>query len=249
MARSIFGKAHLKFTYLILGGILMESDFKIYPASLDPFDYWGQVKRTINGVPVSDFQIKLIVEAIENALELKDRGADSLLDIGCGNGALSRLLFNKLSSFYGVDYSDFLISVAKRDFEIAPHYFFHAADALEYLNSEPYPLRYNIMLCYGCFSYFSDAPRVLRVLYDRFLNIERVFIGNLPDRDRAYHFYQEKIPCATEMIDPESKIGIWRSKEEFEAIAREANWKCEFSSMPDNFYANHYRYDVTLTRN
>ena len=226
----------------------METDFKIYPATLDPTDYWGQVKRTINGVPVSEAHIEMIVLAIEKGLALVDRGADRLLDIGCGNGALSTFLFGKLASFLGVDYSEFLISVARRDFERQPDFRFQVDDAIAYVLSEPEPLRYNKALCYGCFSYFPEAESFLRVLHDRFTKVERVFIGNLPDRDRTHLFYRGGLPAPDELENHDSKIGIWRSEAEFEALARRANWICHFSRMPENFYSHHYRYDVILTR-
>jgi len=206
------------------------------------------VKRTVNGVPVSDAQIEMIERAIEQELVLEDRGFDKLLDIGCGNGAISALLFGKLSSFLGVDYSEFLISVAKRDFERLPDFRFEMADAMAYVLSESEPKRFNKALCYGCFSYFPEAESFLRVLHDRFTKVERVFIGNLPDRDRAHLFYREGLPATDELENHDSKIGIWRSEAEFEALARRANWICHFSKMPEGFYANHYRYDVTLTR-
>jgi len=226
----------------------MESDFKIYPATLDPVDYWGQVKRTVNGKAVSDEQIEMIVQAIERELILTDGGTDLMLDIGCGNGALSSRLFGKLSAFLGLDYSEFLISVAKRDFEVLPTFRFEMADAVSYVKSEKEPLRFNKLLCYGCFSYFQEGEEFLRVLHDRFTNIERVFIGNLPDRERAHFFFSDKLPEAAEMVNHDSKIGIWRSEMEFEALARLAGWTCRFSKMPKDFYASHYRYDAILTR-
>ena len=226
----------------------MESDFKIYPATLSATDYWGQVKRTVNGIPVSEAQIQMIVQAIEQGLALKEQGSDRLLDIGCGNGALSTLLFSKISMFLGVDYSEFLISVAKRDFERLPDFRFDVGDAASYLTTEPEPLRFNKVLCYGCFSYFPDAEGFLRVLHDRFAKVERVFIGNLPDLDRAHLFYRNGLPATDELTDHDSKIGIWRSAVEFEIMARRAGWTCHFSRMPEDFYANHYRYDVMLTR-
>ena len=67
--------------------------YKEYPKLCAPDDYWGQVKRTINGVPVGQDQIDLILRAIVDGLDLQ--ASDSLLDLCCGNGALSRLLFDR----------------------------------------------------------------------------------------------------------------------------------------------------------
>jgi SAM-dependent methyltransferase len=226
----------------------MESDFKDLPISVHGKDYWRQVKRTVNGVPVSEEQIEMIVNAVCRGLDLDTQKHDTLLDLGCGNGALSQLLFGKVKEFYGVDYSDYLISIAKRDFEISPKFCFDVGDVLQYLNAEMTPKRFTKVLCYGCFSYFPEAESCLSVLHDRFTKVEQIFIGNLPDRDRAHLFYWDGLPAADELLNYDSKIGIWRNEAEFAELARRANWSCHFSRMPESFYANHYRYDVTLTR-
>lgn len=226
----------------------MESDFKSYPQTLGAKDYWGQVKRTVNGQPVSEAQIKMIVGSIVEGLELVENGHDILLDIGCGNGALSQLIFDKINEFHGVDYSEYLISVAKRDFERLPSFSFEVADALDYVNTEPAPQRFNKVLCYGCFSYFPQGESLLRRLYENFPNVSRVFIGNLPDRDRAHFFFKDGLPPSSDMDDFNSKIGIWRSQDEFGLMARRSGWECKCGIMPKSFYASHYRYDALLTR-
>lgn len=53
-------------------------------------DFWGQVKRTVNGTPVSQRQIELTVAMIK--LVLETNGKDRLLDPRCGNGALDSLV-------------------------------------------------------------------------------------------------------------------------------------------------------------
>ncbi len=228
----------------------MESDFKDYPKNLDPKDYWGQVKRTVYGKPVSDDHIALIVAAIEQNLLFAADGSDCLLDIGCGNGALSQFFFDRIKAFHGVDYSEYLISVAKRDFEKQPDFLFEEADAAKYVAAEADPLRFTKVLIYGCFTYFTDdaAEFILKILHDKFANVSRIFIGNLPDLDKAPLFYVKGMPDAAELRDPESKIGIWRTEAEFAALAARTGWTASFQIMPDSFYAHHYRYDVTLVR-
>ena len=51
-------------------------------------DFWGQIRRTVNGVPVDEEQIKLVVETIIK--ELKLNAKDTVLDLCCGNGAPHR---------------------------------------------------------------------------------------------------------------------------------------------------------------
>jgi cyclopropane fatty-acyl-phospholipid synthase-like methyltransferase len=70
--------------------IFQKYDYIEYPKSLPEDDYWGQVRRTVNGKPVAETQIAMIVNAIQLGLELES--SDKILDIACGNGALSSRL-------------------------------------------------------------------------------------------------------------------------------------------------------------
>ncbi|SFU79241.1 Methyltransferase domain-containing protein [Paenacidovorax caeni] len=225
----------------------MESDFKEYPKKCFPTDFWGQVKRTVNGQPVSESQIALIVDAIRQALHLQPD--DRLLDLACGNGALSHHFFGECSEFLGVDFSDVLINVARRNFE-QPGRKFVLDDVGRYIVRELEPERFTKVLCYGSFSYFPEmtARRVLTQLCTAFLNVERVFIGNLPDLRLHQAFFTDGRDHARELKDPESKIGIWRSEQEFQALAADCGWSASIQRMPQAFYAAHYRYDVLLTR-
>jgi len=221
---------------------------KEYPKTCAPDDFWGQVKRTVKGVTVSQNQIDMIVGAVRNGLSL-DR-EDVLLDIGCGNGALSRYFFNDCSQMLGIDFSEYLISVAKANFENPPFFTFEESDAASYVDMEPEPARFTKALCYGCFSYltFVDAEHVLRQLSERFLHIKTLYIGNLPDKERAHLFYEEGTNFSGLLDDNTSPIGIWRSKEEMTELAFDTGWNVNFYTMPTDFYATHYRYDVILSR-
>jgi len=211
-------------------------------------DFWGQVKRTVHGKPVSQEQIDMIVKAIKDGLLFSPE--DTLLDIGCGNGALSHYLFKDVSQFQGVDFSEYLIRIAKEYFEKAPDFTFQVIDAASYVNSEANPERFTKCLCYGAFTYFSceDSKKVLSGLSRRFRNLQTVYIGNLPDTERAHLFYPEDKDFSGLLDDRNSPIGIWRSKDDFTQLAHRTGWDIDFYEMPGNFYAAHYRYDAILKR-
>jgi len=221
---------------------------KEHPKTCAADDFWGQVSRTVNGVPVSQENIDIIVKAIRDALSFSP--GDVLLDIGCGNGALSRYFFDECAGFHGVDFSEYLIQIAKANFEKKPAHVFTEADAVRYVETETDTDRYTKALCYGAFTYFSfeNAERLLAGLATRFANIDRIFIGNLPDRDRAHLFYPEGKDYDSLLDDRESPLGIWRSKDEVRKLAQKTGWRAEFSVMPDDFYSAHYRYDALLKR-
>lgn len=225
----------------------LKFDHDEYAKTRAPDDFWGQVRRTVQGVPVSDDQIKMIVDTIRSSLDLKPD--ETLLDIACGNGALSHLLFDSCAGYLGVDLSEHLISVAKENFETLPHYQFMQQGAAEHVRSETRPERFSKVLCYGSFPYFptTDATEVLLTLFKKFGNVQNVFIGNLPDKSRAAEFYKKQ-PDTEELADCYSQIGIWRTRSEFTQLANDAGWKVKFSTMPAEFYSSYYRYDALLSR-
>lgn len=223
-------------------------DHDKHASSRDETDFWGQIRRTVNGRPVDESQISMIVEEI--AVKLSLAGNDVLLDLACGNGALSSRLFPQLSGYLGIDSSPSLIGVAWKYFQRQPDFRFTISGASEYVDAETEPLVFTKALCYGSFPYFSPvhADNVLTLIHRKFANVERFFIGNLPDRLRAEAFYGAGNVDPVELSDYESAIGIWRSPGEFADLARAHGWKATISSMPGTYYAAHYRYDVLLTR-
>lgn len=222
--------------------------FKHHPETCDPDDVWGQVKRTVKGKPVSSDQIALIVSAISSGLVLQ--GCDRLLDLCCGNGALTTELFGLCNGGLGVDYSGFLIEVAQRLFLRRSTEAYLMADALDYLATETRPQDCTKVLCYGAFPYFdpSVAEQMLRLLHTRFLQATHVFLGQLPDKSRMRAYYTDREPAPGEADDPGGLMGIWRTPQELEALAGRAGWHVECRRMPTDFYATHYRYDAVLTR-
>lgn len=213
-----------------------------------PNDFLGQVCRTVQGMPVADDQIQLIVGAIKAGLGMQS--GDALLELACGNGALSHPLFDSCKEYLGIDISDYMISVAKKHFEVLPHYRYAVQGAAEYVSNEPQARRFSHVLCYAGFQYFSadEASQILHAIFDRFTNVRGMFIGNVPDKARAGAFYKSRQPSVEELSDYSTAIGVWRTRQEFAQLACDAGWTVEFTTMPAGFCASHYRYDVLLSR-
>jgi cyclopropane fatty-acyl-phospholipid synthase-like methyltransferase len=221
-------------------------DYTVRAASCDKDDFWGQVRRTINGVAVPQEQIDMIVSAIDKNLNFQPD--DALLDIGCGNGALTEYFFSKCSEVVGVDRSEYLINVAKKNFESLPKYTFTQDDAVEFVSNTPNPERFTKVLCYGVFSFFSpeDAHQFLQVLAERFINVQIVFMGNIRDLDLAHKFFSENDKRGYDLRDYTSTMGCWRTREEMTELVKSAGWDVKFHKMPKDFYAQEYYYDAVL---
>ncbi|MCA9176892.1 MAG: class I SAM-dependent methyltransferase [Planctomycetales bacterium] len=223
---------------------------KEHPKRCAERDFWGQVSRTVHGKPVGEDQIEMIIDAIRAGLQLAPD--DSLLDLGCGNGALASRLFDSLSGYLGVDFSPFLLGVARRHFAAA-HVRYVCQEIVSFAATSRCDC--NKALCYGVFSYLARpaAAELLALLYERFPRIQQVLLGNLPDRLKAGDFYAAGGSVAPpdwqrRLDDPQEPIGIWRTRDECDELARATGWDAEFRTMPAQFYAAHYRYDVLLTR-
>lgn len=228
--------------------ISTEYQFKDHPQTCDRDDLWGQVKRTVGGKPVTDEQIAMIIDAISQGVDLNAQ--DRLLDLCCGNGALSTQLFERCAGGLGVDYSDFLIEVANERFARPPVERYVLDDALAYLHREEEPQLFTKAMCYGAFPYFPQplALEFLQLLHARFTGIEQIFLGQLPDRSRMDEFFTSRVRVPGEEDDPGSLMGIWRTQEQLTELAHRAGWDVRCSRMPTTFFSSHYRFDAILTR-
>ena len=223
-----------------------EYDRLIHPTTCAPDDFLGQVRRTIHGKPVSQEQIDAILHAIR--LNLRLEPCDTLLDIGCGNGALASYLFDSIYEYLGIDLSPCLIDIARKHFEHPPHFHFLQQSAESYVRAENHPERFTKSLCYGAFAYFSpdEARMTLTTLYTRFSSLNTFFVGNLPDAEKAEAFFANRdiLP----LNDCTTAIGKWYTQTEFIKLASLCGWDAICTTMPDGFYGAHYRFDATLTR-
>jgi SAM-dependent methyltransferase len=221
--------------------------YKDHPETCDPDDFWGQVKRTVNGEPVSQEQIDMIVHAVSDGMDLS--AEDLLLDLCCGNGALTAYFFEKCNGGLGVDISEYLIDVARKKFVKRENESFVVGDAVEYVRNCSRPERFTKAVCYGAFMFLprDNARLLLEELRSRFSSLRRVFIGNLPDRALKSRFFTGEGHRPGIEDDPGSPTGIWRTEVEFVELAAECGWAAVVTRMPPSFYAAHYRFDAVLS--
>ena len=229
-------------------GSSSDYEYNEYPKSLPPDDFWGQVRRTRYGKPISEDELRVIIDTIEKGLDLSS--SDFLLDLACGNGALSNRLFGSCRAFVGVDASEYLIEVAKKNFEQLPDFGFLLRDVAEFVWEEPEPLRFTKALCYAGFQYLNreTAERTLMGLSQRFENIDAVFLGNVPDKERAHVFFGSETDYEDKLSEATSQIGVWWSEKELHEFAAAAGWIARFRRMPEHIFNANYRFDAHLTR-
>lgn len=226
-----------------------DADFyKKHPLTCDPDDLWGQVRRTVNGRPVSEAQIQAIVDAVRAGLDLQPN--DVLLDLCCGNGALSDRVFSLCAGGVGVDFSPPLIETALARFAVPGQreYVLDSADV--WVEAAPGAERFTVALCYGSFSYLDEgaARRLLYGLATRFPSVRRVFLGNLPDLLRREALVGGRPWAPGDERRHDTQFGIMRSEAELAALAAACGWRAELRRMPEGFYGAGLRYDAVLVR-
>jgi cyclopropane fatty-acyl-phospholipid synthase-like methyltransferase len=229
----------------------IQSLYEAHARACNPKDFQKHVMRTTHGSPVGQDQIDMIIEGVSRGLDLARH--DVLLDLCCGNGAITDLIFARCAGGLGVDFTPYLIEVAKANFEKPPTRLYQLADVLEYLETANDTERFTKATCYGAFACLSEAKasRTLRTLRRHFPNLGRVFIGNLPDLDRAgifwrQHYGSEPWPYE-ELKRHDTAFGIWRSEQEVTKLTAHCGWRAEFTRMPAEFYGSYYRFDAILT--
>ena len=227
----------------VLGMNASEFDYLERPKQFERNDFWRQVRRTVNGQPVSDEQIQLIVEQIRQGLDLKV--GDRLLDIGCGNGALTACLETSVEATLGVDYSAYLIDIAKQHFE-SPRLRF-AELSIEQMITGRLQHAHDKALLYGVSSYVSDDLLKALICWYFADHDGSLFIGNVREERHAAAFYKQA-KSSQELGDHTTSIGKWRTQDWFVQLAQELGLRVAFMKMPSAFYLSTYYFDVVLTR-
>src|ERR1700681_2611608 len=116
-------------------------------------DFWTQSARTVRGVPIGEDQITMMVEVIAAGLNLAM--SDTVLDLCCGNGALTDRVFARCLGGVGVDFAEHQLAVARRVFERRPERRFEFADVHDFVATSTEMSFFTKAFSYGSFSYMS----------------------------------------------------------------------------------------------
>ena len=219
---------------------------KEYPRQFRRDDFWRQIKRTVNGQPVSEGDIDLIVSQIAQQLRLQT--GDHLLDLGCGNGALASRLLERLNGYVGVDFSTYLLEVAREYFQVDPSVAFIEADMRDVDRYRHACADINKVLIYGAISYLTrnETELLLQHLTQQLPKLRRVFVGNVADAERASEFFARRQVTAYSLDDPRSPIGVWWTPDVFVEMSEAIGFQAQVVRMPTEFYGSAYRFDILL---
>lgn len=220
-------------------------DYLERPKTCASDDFWGQVRRTVNGEAVSQEQIDMILSMVRHGLCLQPD--DVLLDICCGNGRLGFEFFDEVSAYHGIDISPVLIEIAKENFERPLTHTFLLKSVEDFCKEEKNPERFTKLLCYGSIHLFSETQvrEVLTSFRMRFTNLKYLFIGAIPDKEKEILFFNGKEALPTN--DHLSSLGKWYTQDEFKKIVESCGCQIKISEMPVDFYQSGYRFNAILS--
>lgn len=206
-----------------------------------------QVGKTVNGQDVPELQVKLIVESITNALRLNS--GDSLIDLCCGNGLITRQLAPLVKEVIGIDYTRRLIDAANK---------YNSFQNVEYICSDVLHLdpKYfsglKKIVVYEALQHFSVEQAA--ILLDELSNLglaSLVYLGSIPNKEKLNLFYDTKEKYAFYMQrenEGRPHIGRWWLMEEIEQLVSTRGFRATFSSQEPTLYTAHYRFDVLLEK-
>ncbi len=206
-----------------------------------------QVGKTINGQEISESQVKLIVENIAHVLQLNAN--DSVVDLCCGNGLISRQLAPHVKNIIGVDYTLSLIDAAKT---------YNSFSNIEYVNSDvlrlgpEYFSGLKKVVMYEALQHFSE--RQFDILLDELESLAAcslVFLGSIPSKEKLSVYYDTKEKFAFYMQrenEGRPHIGRWWLIKEIEQLVSMHGFKATFLSQAPKLYTAYYRFDVLLEK-
>jgi 2-polyprenyl-3-methyl-5-hydroxy-6-metoxy-1,4-benzoquinol methylase len=206
-----------------------------------------QVGKTVNGQEIPESQVMLIVENISNVLRLNTK--DSVIDLCCGNGLITRQLAPLVEGIVGVDFTHGLIDVAKR---------YNSFDNIKYINSDVLSLGHKYfsglrkIVMYEALQHFSSEQLVK--LLDEFSGLmagSLVFFGSIPNQAKLHVYYDTEEKYAFYM-QRESEgmphIGRWWLMEEIQQLVSMRGFKAMGLSQEPTLYTAYYRFDVFLEK-
>ena len=221
---------------------------KEYPKLFRRDQFWNQIKRTVNGHPVSEQDIQLIVDQVITHLDLQPH--NYVLDLGCGNGALAARFHDRVQSYTGVDFSRYLLDIADEFFTPNDRVTYVESDMRQIENYATVASNTDKVLIYGCIGYLTkqETSTLLDALKQALSHLEKIFIGNIPNKLRAAEFFASRRIVEYQLDHPNTPLGVWWTPNEVLSLAGQAGFEAEIVVMPDHFYGARCRFDAVLKR-
>lgn len=181
---------------------------------------------------------------------------DAVLDLCCGNAALTKFIARSCKKIHGVDHSEMLIATAKKlkAKENITNLQLHQSSAflIDKIFSENF---FDKSFCYFSFQYFKRKERAKLLEKISFVTKHNgwIFLGDIPDKSRMKNyyeskknFYREKISRLIKLKEGECFLGWWIEPKEILDWCGKNNLKASVIPQSENLPHAHYRFDVLI---
>ena len=225
-------------------------DWKHYwnhaPKVRDP-DPLKQVGKTVNGEPISRTQFEALVADVWGGLALES--SDLVLDLGCGNGLVTRALAERCAAVVGVDFSEPLLASARARAPANAEYLL--ADVCQ-LPVELQRRRITKILMYEALQHLDtqQASQVFEQVRASPWDAP-MFLGSIPDREQLDLFYdtaERRADYEDRVKQGTEDIGHWWTREALGALLEEHGLEVRFLRQNPCLNGQHYRFDAVVTR-
>lgn len=212
-------------------------------------DFLWQVGKTVNGKAVPHDQVEIIVKTITNRLKLNKN--DIVLDIGCGNGLLTKKISKYVSKATGVELTPDLFEIAEK---------YHLCNNVSYINynilnlgEEAVNEKYTKVYLYEVIQHFNyiETDKLFSKLIEITSKNAIFFIGGILDIEKKMTFFDSKERRAmlfTSLLKESDPLGTWYYKEFLDFLAEKYNLYSECLAQDDKLYTAHYRFDCLLQK-
>ena len=200
----------------------------------------GRVSRAAGAVAPQE-----IAAHIGQLLDLQKH--DDLLDVCCGNGALTMLLAPQVAFCSGVDLSPKQIALAQKHYPAGD---WHTLPAHKLAQL---PRSYAKINLYFSFQYFTSAAEALAVLHALRAVLKPggcILLGDIPDADRWWVYYSSgwsRLRWLWQRLRGREDMGrFWRQRD-LARLAAKAGFQIRFLAEPPQLPFAWYRFDALLT--
>jgi trans-aconitate methyltransferase len=184
------------------------------------------------------------IASISNKIGLAPK--DSIFEIGCGSGAFLYLWYKEGHMVGGIDYSQNLVSLARR---VLKGMDLRVMDAI----SVPTDEKYDIVLSNGVFHYFRDYSYAEGVI-ERMIRKARktIAILEVPDlakKDESETARRGALPCGEYDKKYEGLSHLYYQKDWFDEICRKYGCRIEiFDQNIDGYVNSPFRFNIVMKK-
>ena len=190
--------------------------------------------------------------------KLKISKKDIVLDAGCGNGILTKKISKKCKYINGVDFSKFLINVAKQKYY--GKYIKYILSDVVNINQIFPKNSFDKVYCYSVIQYlnYKKGEQLIKNLVLATKPGGIIFIADIPHKKKKYRYignsFNNKImhivDCIVSRIKKrgQDSIGWWWEQKQISDICNKLNVKCKILGQPKDLPRSYYRFDILIRK-